>query len=323
MKLKMIAMVYCLLFLISVTAIPIHGSSLTAEKAEPVFNINATVTRQGESVQELIASLYIPGQFDFFFTALPSCHVDSYYVDPSIYAVEYGLSLEYPAEKLEFSYSDLSLYPKIHLPVFSTIEGETRIIGELTISYDYYRQEYTCLPGMENVSSEDFRSGKNRNFLEMIGITDNYSNISSALAEYQVKNILLLTSATAFNNGSHKLIVAETKDGEFIAYDFMDLLSKSDHGPKAVLPFSEFAAQDSLFHTHDITEIGSGGILASDGQSSIFEYIPKTPWGAICIGISIPLLCGTAVSVIIAKKRKKQRSKPASESYTYEKETTE
>lgn len=323
MKLKIIAMVYCLLFLISVTAIPIHGSSLSTEKAEPIFNINATITQQGESVQELIASLYIPGQFDVFFSSLPNGNVDSYYVDPSIYAVEYGLFLEYPAEKLEFSYADLSLYPKIHLPVFSTIEGETRIIGELTISYDYHRQKYTCLPTMENISSEDFRSGKNRNFLEMIGITDNYSNIYSVLAEYHVKNILLLASATAFNNGSRKLIVAETEDGEFIVYDFMDLLSSTEAGTKAVLPFSEFAARDSLFHTHDMIEIGPGGILASGGPSSIFEYIPKIPWGAICIGISIPLLCGTAVLVIISKKKKKQRSKPTSESYTYEKGTTE
>ena len=261
------------------------------------------------NVNDLIESMATPETIDTYyhmFNGLP----EDYYVDSSLFIVEYNVTMDYWSKVKETDYKGLTEclstdYPTVYIPVFANIENTSgelfrRVIGHCSIKYDSLDKKYVLNMTFANIQTEEFKNKESVWNYEMINEYISNKGISP-------KQIFMICYPSSFNDLSERVAVIQKENDDIILLDVSDschlsidpIIQAVEYTSVDEYRILRMEAEKELYKSYNIDNWTSGGYGVSDDNNQITITVLM-----ICI---IVLCVAALVAILTVLKKKKQQ----------------
>lgn len=275
-----------------------EGNAISSADYDTSYYVfNTPVLPGGESVADIIKKTYSQERVDAVADGKQtSKYIQTpYYVDLSVYAVEYYMDQSFLAQLSSAMSNGLELpqyngNPTIYIPIFSIVDGVERIIGAARLHYDYTKEEYKCSPSFMNSTGELFLSGETRHFLEYLGLHSKSQSVQSTTGILDVTATMLISLRGSRSGVDPKVALIHSAKSGLLVYDFRNAAQYPEGKEQIVSSVDQFMQQ---YYEHEAVleqnnEITSGMVAEGPG-GKVGEYKSKPDltavYALICIGI--------------------------------------
>lgn len=274
-----------------------------------IFFHSEQIGRSPYDINEIIESTATPETIDTYyqmFNGLP----EDYYVDPSLFIVEYNVTTDYWSKVKETDYKGLTEclstdYPTVYIPVFANIENTSgelfrRVIGHCSIKYDSLDKKYAFNMTFANIETEEFKNKESVWNYEMI--TEYISNKGIS-----PKQIFMICYPSSFNDLSERVAIIQKENDDIVLLDVSDSCHLNTNPIIKAVEYTSvdeyrtlrMEAEKELYKSYDLDNWTSGGYGVSDDNNQITITVLM-----ICI---IVLCVAALVAILTVLKKKKQQ----------------
>ncbi len=241
---SIIVILFALIFIIRISVL----AEATAKYN--MFDESASVDKNGLYIKDIIGNTFSYEAVESFFLASDKRYTtEDFYVDPSVYIVEYSIRMPEKANSLNdgsvIENLTFSEHPTVYIPIFGNVADSERVIGHVKIFYNYTKEKYVARSALLNASDDNFVSGKRLHFIEQIGNIERIQEICSEYGIRSVTNAILIRNSYAINDFSEKALIINS-DGTYYAYDFTDSLHTEKNNENMYL-LSEYVELRSAY----------------------------------------------------------------------------
>ena len=300
-RLKIYSIIVILFALIFVIRIPVLAESTTK------YNM---FDKNGLHIKDIIGNTFSYEAVERFFLASDKRYTtEDFYVDPSVYIIEYSVRMPEKVNSLKDG-SDIenlafSEHPTVYIPIFGNVADSERVIGHVKIFYNYTDEKYVARSALLNASDDNFVSGKRQHFIEQIGNIEKIQEICSEYGIRSVTNAILIRNSYAINDFSEKALIINS-DGTYYAYDFTDSLHTENNNENMYL-LSEYVELRSAYEekskqTVNMEDVSYGALVNTSDENTSYAK------SMIIVGISLLVLC-VLICITIYKIKLKKANK--------------
>lgn len=289
-KQKIYPVIFIFFALVFVIRIPVLAESTTKYN---MFDESASVDKNGLHIKDIIGNTFSYEAVERFFQTCDKRYTtEDFYIDPSVYIVEYSIIMPEKAISLNdgsvIENLTFSEHPTVYIPIFGNVADSERVIGHVKIFYNYTEEKYVARSALLNASDDNFVSGKRLHFIEQIGNIEKIQEICSEYGIRSVTNAILIRNSYAINDFSEKALIINS-DGTYYAYDFTNSLHTENNNENMYL-LSEYVEVRSAYEekskqTVNMEDISYGGVINTPDENTFYAK------GVIIIGISLLVLC--------------------------------